>query len=93
MNRKHPTAFQRFEQRLLIRTLVIFIAGGVAVAFVHYVLTPKLSPQGSAILLLATIALWLAASAYSSSKLRGRSETLAAYKRRAGFKEPPDDGV
>ena len=78
-----PTAFERFERRIFWRALLIFVGGGVGLALVRSWLFqwPGLG--------LAFGVCWLAASWYAVSRLRQRSEAVAAYKARVGYKDSP----
>lgn len=66
----------------MARTIVIMAGGGIVVALLY-----RNGYEGSALI---TLAIVLAASLYSASRLRGRDETSAGYKRRVGYREPHD---
>lgn len=78
--KRQPDKFKRFESRLFLRVIVIIAGGGALVALLH-----RADCDGAALILLAIV---LAASLYSASRLRGRNETSAGYKHRVGYREP-----
>src|SRR5258706_1186365 len=77
---RRPTAFERFEERLLERFILIVFGGGVAVALLYW------AGYGALATLLVVIV--AVAGLFSASKLRGRNETSAGYKRRVGYRDP-----
>jgi len=77
---RQPTPFERFESRRFFGVILLVFGGGAAVALLQWA-----GYQGAALTVLAIV---LAASLYGASKLRGRGETSAGYKRRVGYREP-----
>lgn len=71
------TRFERFEFRILMQTIVIFFGGGALVAAAYFANIPWVP------LLLG----WLLLSGYSARRLRGKSETTAAYQQRVGYND------
>lgn len=76
------TPFEKFERRLVWRTISMFIGGMILLAMAYQWLGPTL---GWVVLL----PLWLGTSWYAASRLRQRHEAVAAYKERVGYKDPP----
>ncbi|MCI0711476.1 MAG: hypothetical protein L0154_15080 [Chloroflexi bacterium] len=72
--------FERFEFRVLIQTIIIFLGGGAVVAAAYFFAN---------IAWLPLLIVWLLLSGYSVRRMRGKSETAAAYRRRMGFKDEP----
>lgn len=84
--RRPPTAFERFEARQLWRLIVLVLSGGAAVAWLYQ------ADDGAAATLV--LVLVLVGALLSASRLRGRHETSAGYKRRVGYRDPgrpPED--
>jgi hypothetical protein len=77
---RRPTAFERFEQRLVLRVILIVCGGVVALAL--------LKRAGYDAAVLFAIPVFLAASLWSASRLRGKGETSAGYKARVNYRDP-----
>jgi len=74
---KPKPSFEKFEQKLFLQALGIFIFGGIIVAILY-----RLTQNQSPFILLISIAVWLALSFIASSRLRRKDETVSAYKKR-----------
>lgn len=77
---RQPTAFERFENRLLARLILMVLVGSLGL-----VALKMLGYDGLAVILLP---MFLVAVLYSAGRLRRRDETSAGYKHRIGYREP-----
>lgn len=78
---RQPTAFERFEEQQLKRLVLVVIAGGI-LALLHW------AGYGGGLALPFIIV--LLAAIFLASRLRGRHETSAGYKRRVGYRDPEE---
>lgn len=84
------TPFERFEARMMLRGLLVFFGGGAIYAlYIKFIVPLTMSaPQGIRLMIvLIPLSIWLIASVYTISRMRGRHEAVAAYKRRVNYKE------
>ena len=84
---RRATPFKRFEQRLLVRAISMVVAGGLVLGLGWQWLRTAASPWPPALIIFA-IAAWLAAALLAVTRLRGKHESLGAYKRRVRYVEP-----
>jgi hypothetical protein len=78
---RQPTAFERFEEQQLKRLVPVVLAGGV-LALQYW------AGYGGGLVLPSVIV--LLAAIFIASRLRGRHETSAGYKRRVGYRDPEE---
>jgi len=74
--------FERFERKILLRSLGVIILGGVVVFIIRVV-----TQNTNSLVLVLAIAVWLILSFIASSRLRRRDETVPAYKKRIKYIE------
>jgi hypothetical protein len=77
---RRPTAFERFENRLLMRVVAIVFIGVLALVL--------LKMAGYSGLVAILLPILLVAILYSAGRLRTRTETSAGYKHRVGYRDP-----
>jgi uncharacterized membrane protein YccC len=82
MDSNTKTPFEKFERKVTYQAFGTFILGGVIVYIVQ-----TLTQDTKSLISLAVIAIWLALSFITSSRLRRRDETVIEYKKRIKYTE------
>lgn len=78
------THYERFEGWYYGLGVSVLVGGGVLLGGLAYLFGPLPAP-----LTIFALLVWLGASFYVSTKMRGRGESVGGYKQRMNYVEPP----
>jgi hypothetical protein len=88
-----PTRLEHFEQRLFVRAIVVLVVGGLLLVIGGQWVMAETTPWPPALKLIVLAAICLAyavTSLYALGRIRNRSESVGAYKRRTGYRDSRD---